>query len=179
MATETLPTVDLVPITEEHRANAEQWAKDPEIVFLMGADDVDEMHSWFTETLFEPDSETAIHRALLDKDGELIGFVGLQFIRKGNHEAQPYIVIGEESRRDLGYATAAGIAGLRYAFEDLGFHRIGASFYAINLFTPHLLRRLGFIEEGRSREKFLIDGEWVDSIHYSILAKEYFEMQRS
>lgn len=53
---------------------------------------------------------------------------------------------------------------VRYAFEELRFHRIEAQYMPTNERSGKLLRRLGFSVEGYARDYIQINGCWVDHV---------------
>ena len=78
-----------------------------------------------------------------------------------------------------GYATEAGIALLRYGFEELRLHRIIATCQPANPASWRVMEKLGMRREGLF-EKCISrpDGEWWDEYFYAILAEEWFASQR-
>jgi [ribosomal protein S5]-alanine N-acetyltransferase len=75
----------------------------------------------------------------------------------------------------LGYSLAADAQGqglmfealgaaVRHVFDDLGLHRISASYLPTNERSARLLRRLGFQVEGYARDYIYIEGAWRDHI---------------
>ncbi|TCO62706.1 GNAT family N-acetyltransferase [Actinocrispum wychmicini] len=85
---------------------------------------------------------------------------------------------------DLGYAIAADEWGKGYAsdathslidfgFSELGLHRISAAIGPENVASIAVVRRLGFVEEGRLRDHVHTNGAWRDSVLYSLLVDEW------
>lgn len=72
-----------------------------------------------------------------------------------------------------GYATTASSLLLDYAFDELGLHRIEASAFASNEASRRVLEKLGFTKEGTARKAVLVDGEWVDKIHFGLLESQW------
>lgn len=83
------------------------------------------------------------------------------------------------SEWDNGYATAAGRLLLDHAFSDLGLHRVTASAYVSNHASRHVLEKLGFTREGMRRKAAFVDGEWIDTAQYGLLAEEWCERKES
>jgi ribosomal-protein-alanine N-acetyltransferase len=61
-------------------------------------------------------------------------------------------------------------AGIAYAFDELGFHRVMANYMPVNERSGRLLRRLGFVVEGYARDFLLIDGQWRDHVLTALTA---------
>lgn len=79
-----------------------------------------------------------------------------------------------------GYATESCRRILRYAFEQLGAHRVIARCNPGNAPSWRLLRRLGMRREGHLRKNIFLKRDeygqpiWVDTYEYAILAKEWY-----
>jgi [ribosomal protein S5]-alanine N-acetyltransferase len=72
-----------------------------------------------------------------------------------------------------GYATDASLTLLRFAFTTLGKHRVSAAIGPDNEASIAVVKRLGFTYEGRIRHHVFTNGEWRDSLLYSLLEHEY------
>jgi len=80
---------------------------------------------------------------------------------------------GLDSRLEgQGFMSEALRAAIGYAFDELGLHRIMASYRPTNERSGSLLRRLGFVVEGYARDYLLIDGRWRDHVLTSLLRPE-------
>lgn len=75
--------------------------------------------------------------------------------------------------RGKGYAEEALRAFLDYAFDTLDLHRIHLDIDPENSASIRLAQRIGFRWEGLFRENFHRDGEFLDSIYYAMLAREW------
>ena len=72
-----------------------------------------------------------------------------------------------------GYATDASRVLLRFAFSTLGRHRVTAAIGPENEASIRVVKRLGFTYEGHLRDHVFTNGDWRDSLLYSLLADEY------
>lgn len=72
-----------------------------------------------------------------------------------------------------GIGTDAASALVRFAFEDLELHRLEADADPRNAASRRILTRLGFREEGRLRERYLVAGEAQDAVLYGLLRSEW------
>jgi RimJ/RimL family protein N-acetyltransferase len=72
-----------------------------------------------------------------------------------------------------GYATDASRTLLRFAFTTLGRHRVSAAIGPDNEASIAVVKRLGFAYEGRIRHHVFTNGDWRDSLLYSLLEHEY------
>jgi ribosomal-protein-alanine N-acetyltransferase len=109
--------------------------------------------------------------------GQLIGNCGIRLEPPGvlsgeAHEAE----IGYElapAHWGQGYATEAAREIVRFGFEELRAHRIGAWCVAENIASAHVLEKLGMRAEGCLREKEYFRGRWWDTLLYAILVHEW------
>ena len=69
-----------------------------------------------------------------------------------------------ENRQGQGLMSEAVVAIIRYAFDELGLHRVKAAYLPSNERSGRLLRRLGFVVEGYARDYLLIQGRWQDQV---------------
>lgn len=106
--------------------------------------------------------------------GELVGDLYL-----GPHGDDPLqgtlgysLACGHQGR---GYATEAARALIRYAFEQIGLHRLVATVDTRNRPSIALLERLGMRREGHFRQCFYDerDGAWADEYLYALLRTEW------
>lgn len=88
-----------------------------------------------------------------------------------------FILLRELHRRGL--MTEAASAVLDHSFGELGLHRLEADTDPDNTASIALLRKLGFREEGRARERWKGVGEWRDSLLFGLLAKDWVNAQSS
>ena len=78
-----------------------------------------------------------------------------------------------------GYGTAAVSLVVDYVFRTYDHPAVGAGAYAFNEASRGLLESLGFGEEGRTRRDRFVDGEYVDTVQYSLLREEWRERTES
>ena len=72
-----------------------------------------------------------------------------------------------------GYATDAARTLIRYGFSALHLHRISAAIGPDNSASIAVVQRLGMAYEGRIRDHVFTNGQWRDSLLYSVLAHEF------
>ena len=74
----------------------------------------------------------------------------------------------DESYINQGYMTEAVKAVVRYAFEDLGLHRIEGNVMLCNARSMRVLENCGFQSEGIAEKYLKIHGAWEDHVHMVI-----------
>jgi RimJ/RimL family protein N-acetyltransferase len=104
--------------------------------------------------------------------GACAGRVGLRGFdwRYRTVESLAYWV--DRARWNRGYATEAAWFLCRAGFDRLGLRRIASQALAPNLRSQAVLRRLGFVEEGRERAAVRVAGRDLDMIRFGLLAPE-------
>jgi [ribosomal protein S5]-alanine N-acetyltransferase len=98
---------------------------------------------------------------------ELTAVVGQISLNNIVRRAAYYCDLGyslAENRQGQGLMREALVRVLRYAFDDVGLHRVKAAYLPSNERSGRLLRGLGFVVEGYARDYLLIQGRWQDQI---------------
>lgn len=75
--------------------------------------------------------------------------------------------------RGKGYGGEAINWALDWAFQHAGLHRVSISTFSYNPNALKLYRKLGFVEEGRSREALYHRRAWHDIVNLSMLEHEW------
>lgn len=102
--------------------------------------------------------------------GELIGNVGLHHFFEQNRRCE--IGYALASRHwGQGYATEALRAAIRHGFEALGLNRIEADIDPRNIGSARVLEKLGFRKEGYMPERWIVFGEFADTVNYGLLRR--------
>ncbi|WP_067730783.1 GNAT family N-acetyltransferase [Oceanobacillus damuensis] len=111
---------------------------------------------------------------IVEKENQVsIGVTSLINIDYKNRNAECIIDIGEKKYWGQGYGKEALRMLLNYAFQELNLHRVSLRVFSFNEKAIRLYNKLGFKEEGISRQSLFRNGEWNDIIHMGILKEEY------
>ena len=152
------------------------WANDPEIRAMAGmtpfprsAWDVDR---WY-ETLQGNPNVKAF--AIKTTEGAYIGNVEIGDIEWRSRTGEIGIIIGDRKSRGRGLGKEAVIMAARFAFEEMGLHRLYAKVLSFNQGACNLFKSIGFIKEGVEREAFYIWGGYRDVVIYGMLIGEFLE----
>ena len=115
--------------------------------------------------------------AELNENRKVIGHVS--FFPKGPPDFKTWEVgyIFNPTYQNKGYATEATKAVIRYAFNELGAHRVTAGCSPDNIGSWKVLEKCGMKREGLEKKNFLHHDEngnpvWFDSYSYAILDEE-------
>ena len=92
-------------------------------------------------------------------------------------------IIPEHCRAEIGYALKPEYWGkgymyetincvVKFGFENMKLHSVEANVNPLNERSKKVLERIGFKKEAYFRENYLFNGEFLDSIIYSLLEKD-------
>lgn len=112
----------------------------------------------------------------VEQPSKIIGIIGLNNVIWG---AFCSAFLGYKSDKDFvnrGYMSIAVAMLTKYAFEELGLHRIEANVMPKNKASLRVLEKNQFINEGISKYYLKINGVWEDHIH---MVKINYAMHRS
>jgi len=117
-------------------------------------------------------NEKGINWAIIEKDSNaFIGYIG--FIR----------IFSEHCRGEIGYALKPEYWGkgymyetiykiVKFGFHEMKLHSIEANVNPMNERSKKVLERVGFKKEAYFRENYLFNGNFLDSVIYSLLEKD-------
>ena len=101
--------------------------------------------------------------------------VGVAWLRLDKASREAYLnnvtVLPEHRRK--GYAAEAVVMLLRFMFAERRYHRCEARIFAHNQASLALHRGLGFVEEGRLRDRVYLAGRHHDLVVLGLLADEF------
>lgn len=108
--------------------------------------------------------EAYIWNIFLKSTGELVGWVDLSTIARGNYQLANigYFIINSYRRR--GYAEEAVKKITRAAFRDLKFHRLEAITDLDNKPSIKFAKKCGFKSEGIRKYYWFQNGRWEDQV---------------
>jgi [ribosomal protein S5]-alanine N-acetyltransferase len=106
-------------------------------------------------------------------DGSFGGEINLGAIQRG---AFQNVYIGywiDEALAGRGYMPEALVVGMRFAFEDLGLHRVQVSIIPRNWSSRRVAEKLGLRNEGIAQRYLEINGAWEDHVRYALTSEEW------
>jgi RimJ/RimL family protein N-acetyltransferase len=105
-------------------------------------------------------------------EGVAVGLAGLENINSlHGHAILPMFVAGPWRRSGVGIRMAAMMMDI--AFRQLRLHRVATLYRADNAASSALLRRLGFVLEGTSRQAWFNNGRHFDIVNAGALEPEW------
>ena len=108
----------------------------------------------------------------LKGSSELIGIVGFVRSTPEHHRAEVGYMLDTPYHRK-GYMTEAVKAVLAYGFGTMKLHLAEAVIDPRNAASEGVLLKLGFVKEAHFRENTFFNGEYTDSAHYRLLARDF------
>jgi [ribosomal protein S5]-alanine N-acetyltransferase len=108
----------------------------------------------------------------LKGENKVIGVAGIVRTTPEHHRAEiGYLLAGEHHKK--GIISEALKEILHYGFLSLHLHRMEAVTDPRNTASISVLKKLGFNMDGHFRENFLYEGDFLDSMHFSLLDKDF------
>lgn len=106
-------------------------------------------------------------------DGALVGEVNLSSVQRGPFQNAYVGYWVDERCAGLGYTPEAVVVVCRFAFEELGLHRLQIAIIPRNRASRRVVEKLALREEGVALRYLEIDGVWEDHVRYGITAEEW------
>ncbi|MFM9703006.1 MULTISPECIES: GNAT family N-acetyltransferase [Streptomyces] len=129
--------------------------------------------AWTKEQAAAKSDGDCFQLAIEDVDaGETVGAVGSYQADARAGWFEYGVTIGADHRRK-GYAAEAVVMLLRFMFAERRYHKCEARIFAHNEASLALHRRLGFVEEGRLRDRVFLAGRHRDLVVMGMLADEF------
>ena len=108
---------------------------------------------------------------------EYIGQLDLIKIDWPNRVGTIGIVIGTKENLGKGYGTEAIKLLQDFVFNKLNLNKLELDVRSFNERAIACYKKCGFIEEGRIRENFYVDGKYTDTIRMGLLKREWKSIQ--
>jgi ribosomal-protein-alanine N-acetyltransferase len=108
-------------------------------------------------------------------EGRFAGEINLNSIQRGPFQNAYIGYWIDEALAGNSYVPEAVVVVLRFAFEDLGLHRVQISIVPRNRPSRRVAEKLGLRNEGVARRYLQINGVWEDHVRYAITSEEWEE----
>lgn len=109
---------------------------------------------------------------------KLIGRVVLSEVVRGAFDNASLGYWIDKQHQRAGLMTEAVKAVMRFAFVDLGLHRLQAAVIPHNAGSRRVLAKAGFREEGLAQRYLQIAGRWQDHVLFAITSEEFSPLGR-
>lgn len=134
---------------------------------------IEQQIAWFDKHLGDMNNQRFV--ITTPNDGA-VGIATLIEIDWKNRSAVHGIKLANKEKRTKGIGTDSVMAIERYAFEELGLHRLNGSWFDANEASKHLYKKCGWKEEGVQRSAVFKRGQWRDLTIVGILDSDYYEL---
>lgn len=104
------------------------------------------------------------------ESGRTLGQCGFHNWNRFHDRGEVFYFLLQDEDKGKGYMKEALEPILQYGFEEMKLHRIEAFVAPWNEPSIRLLDHFGFQKEGLAREHYLVNGNYEDSVMYSLLA---------
>lgn len=155
------------------RAWLEPWEPLPDVESPDPVADVEAFRArcgaWERQRAFD----TAYGFGIFLRRGELVGEVSLGSVQRGPFQSAFVGYWVAQDHAGHGYVPEAVVLVLRFAFEELGLHRVEAVILPRNVRSRRVAAKLELREEGLSARLLQIQGIWEDHVRYAITREEW------
>ena len=108
-------------------------------------------------------------------EGQLVGEINLSSIQRGPFQSCYVGYWVDEKHAGKGFTPEAVVMVMRFAFEELGLHRVQVAIIPRNDPSRRVMAKLGVREEGIATRYLEINGVWEDHVRFAITAEEWNE----
>ncbi|MGN2624135.1 UDP-4-amino-4,6-dideoxy-N-acetyl-beta-L-altrosamine N-acetyltransferase [Stutzerimonas balearica] len=145
------------------------WRNHPEVrryMYTRHEITLEEHAGWFERASKDPG-----RHLLIFEDGEVpLGFINLQQIAPGGIAEWGFYAAPDAPK---GTGRQLGRVALRYAFDEVGFHKLCGQALAFNERSIRFHRSMGFREEGVLRQQHFDGQHHHDVVCFGLLAGEW------
>lgn len=106
-------------------------------------------------------------------DGSLIGEINLSSVQRGPFQNAYVGYWIDERHAGQGFTPEALVVAARYAFEELGLHRLQIAIIPRNGASRRVVEKLALREEGVALRYLEINGVWEDHVRYALTSEEW------
>lgn len=114
-------------------------------------------------------NENNQHFAFVNEEDEYMGTVSLKNISQKNKNAE-YAIVSRKIVHGTRIAKSATELLLKYAFEELGMHKIYLNVLEENKRAVKFYEKIGFVYEGLSKDAVNIQGEFKNLLWYGLIS---------
>ena len=117
--------------------------------------------------------------AVVDRqEGRLVGNLRWEELLKGPDVYEIGVIVGDPELWRRGFGAEACYLGLRILFRELKAHKVMYQVSDYNRTNVELGKSIGFKEEGRIRDRFYVDGRYVDALWFGLLREDFEKIDR-
>jgi ribosomal-protein-alanine N-acetyltransferase len=110
---------------------------------------------------------------IFTREGELSGEINLSSVQRGPFQNAYIGYWIDHLQAGRGFTPEAVVVAARYAFEELGLHRLQIAIIPRNRASRRVVEKLGLREEGVALRYLEINGVWEDHVRYGFTSEEW------
>jgi len=160
-------TKEDLPIQHKYYQNIEHWTLN---AGLPQVTTIEAMDEWYKLVTKRDENKQILG---IEVDGNYIGHCSISSSTQSTGSSIYGIAIGDPSYWSKGYGTEVTKLMVDFAFHSLGARRVGLRTNSKNPRAIKCFSSCGFIEEGRIRKAFWVDGSYADLVLMGILREEW------
>lgn len=107
------------------------------------------------------------------EEGAFAGEMNISSVQRGPFQNAYVGYWIDEARAGGGYTPEALVVAARFAFEELGLHRLQVAIIPRNGPSRRVVEKLGLREEGVALRYLEINGVWEDHVRYGFTSEEW------
>lgn len=131
---------------------------------------IEQQKQWFEKNM---NDQKNFRFVIETPDDGAVGIATLTNIDWKNRTATHGIKLANRQNRTKGIGTDTVMAIMRYAFDELGLHRLDGSWFDENAASKGLYKKCGWKEEGIKRSCVFKHGEWRNLTIVGALESDY------
>jgi [ribosomal protein S5]-alanine N-acetyltransferase len=163
---------------QEVRRRCGEWLTKWEPRRAVGVVDAAESRRAFDARCEASDRERASGTAFrfgIFRDGRFVGEINVGSVQRGAYQNAYVGYWIDEAVAGSGYMPEAVVCVLRFAFEDLGLHRVQISIIPRNASSRRVPEKLALRNEGIAERYLEINGVWEDHVRYAMTVEEWWQ----
>ena len=106
-------------------------------------------------------------------DGRFAGEMNISGVQRGPFQNAYIGYWIDEGQAGNGYVPEALVVAARFAFEDVGLHRLQVAIIPRNRASRRVAEKLELREEGIAHRYLAINGVWEDHIRYALTSEDW------
>ena len=171
-------SVTLRAVTRSDLPLLHEWGNDPSVWPHLGGWHFPTSPEWGERWFERIQTDTLNQRWAIETEAQgLIGTANLVEINWKDRNAFHGMMIGDSRNRGRGLGTDTIMAVMRYAFDELGLHRLDTTIIASNQPSYRAyVERCGWREEGRQRGWYYRGGRRWDRVLVGVTVDDYREL---
>jgi len=151
----------------------QKWMNDPNLTKWLGPRfpiSLEEQNCWYDKLVTDPTKRKLL---IEDLQGRAIGLVSLMDINFKDRCAEFGIYLGEREALGKGQGKDASITLMKFAFSELGLHRLFLYVFEENTRAIKSFEACGFRTEAILREKFFYEGKFHNQLIMGLLSEDF------